>query len=93
MESAVLRKHLEFLTVFMKTHITYHGVKNFPVENFLQIFTSSAALSEVFILVSEVIKVFITNHSSQLIQINSLFGNAMLTLCVHKNKESVLTLF
>ena len=58
---------LDFLCKFTKSNILYRGVTNFPIEDFLQIFNSAAALADVFVLISEIFDVLVTYHAQELL--------------------------
>ena len=78
---------LDFLCRFIQSHLLYRGVDNFPIEDFLQFFSAASALSEVFIIVSQVVVVLIEHHSSELLAIGSLFSNTLVSLALHSNHE------
>ena len=87
MEHLTLLSRLDFLSKFIRSHILYRGVANFPVEEFLQVVNSSASLSDAFGPVAEIISVFITHHSAELLQIGSLFSTVLLGLSLHTNSD------
>jgi len=78
---------LDFLCRFIQSHLLYRGVDNFPVEDFLQFFSSASALSEVFLVVSQLVAVLIEHHSAELLAIGSLFSNTLVSLALHSNHE------
>ena len=68
---------LDFLCKFTKSNILYRGVTNFPIEDFLQIFNSAAALADVFVLISEIFDVLVTYHAQELLLLGTFRKKAI----------------